>query len=151
MGATGDGSGNFYLNPNVQSGYSGAAFFINRSGNVGIGTVTPYSSAKLDVAGNAKVSSNCRCGQNFNRNIATNEWSWWGRRYAGNLPATVLSLFTYYYDVDEAPIQTTMFMLTLLTQLVIWVKTFGAMFMIIMLFSRPIFMLTANLLLLIQL
>ena len=48
MGATGDGNGNFYLNPNIQGGYANAAFFIYRNGNIGIGTTGPTT--KLQVS-----------------------------------------------------------------------------------------------------
>jgi hypothetical protein len=69
MGATGDGNGNFYLNPNIQRGYSNSAFFIQRDGNVGIGITNP--AYKLDVNGDARVGD---LSSRHYLNITSPEW-----------------------------------------------------------------------------
>jgi hypothetical protein len=61
----------YYINPTVQAGSTGAAIFVQRTtGNVGIGNVSP--AVKLDVGGSINLST----GNNVT----------WGGAYATNIP-----------------------------------------------------------------
>ena len=76
MGATGDGASNFYLNPTVQNGSTGAAFFIQHSNsNVGIGTTAP--GYRLDVNGTGRFTNTLYANNGVALSPAT-EFDYWG-------------------------------------------------------------------------
>lgn len=85
MGATGDGNSNFYLNPNVQNGYSGAAFSILRNGNVGISNTAP--TYKLDVTGGVRAT------YFLGPSASLGDYVWSSATTAQNLPNGISSSF----------------------------------------------------------
>jgi hypothetical protein len=80
--------------------YNGSAYGerarITSAGNVGIGTTVPGE--KLDVIGNIALSGifkGTTTGEN--KNFASYDWHWLGRRYAGYVSDVRLKLYEYFY------------------------------------------------------
>ena len=70
-------------------------------GNVGIGTTVPGE--KLDVIGNIALSGIFKgTGTGENKNFASYDWHWLGRRYSGYVSDVRLKLYEYFYTTTAA-------------------------------------------------
>lgn len=76
--------------------------YIQRDGaNVGIATTSPGE--KLDVVGNIALSGIFKgTGTGENKNFASYDWHWLGRRYANYVSDVRLKLYEYFYTTTAA-------------------------------------------------
>jgi hypothetical protein len=101
IGVTNSNTSTFSIGNDTGGNFANKLFSLTAAGSIGIGTTSPGE--KLDVVGNIALSGIFKgTSTGENKNFASYDWHWLGRRYDTYVGDVRLKLYEYFYSTTAA-------------------------------------------------